>query len=61
MADLTPCDPSRPCAQLAECARTFPRFCNTATPIDASGLRHSSGRWCPMFVDVRGEKLLEAA
>ncbi len=52
------CIPERPCRQAAGCARCDPERCDPRQPpIDASWLKHSAGRWCPMFVDARGAAL----
>lgn len=55
------CIPERPCRQAAGCARNVAALCSPLQqPIDASWLRHSGGRWCPMFIDVRARALLQA-
>lgn len=49
------CVPEHPCSQAHVCARADARCCDPArSPIDASGLRHSGGSWCPLFIDTRG-------
>ncbi len=52
------CVPSACCHQAPDCARHFASLCSaTEQPVDGSVLRHSSGAWCPMFVDARGAAL----
>lgn len=56
------CVPTGRCHQQGDCARHFASMCSpTEQPVDCSVLRHSSGAWCPMFVDVRGRTLLAEA
>lgn len=58
---LAPCSPSGDCLQAYRCARTDATRCDAHEHIvDGMALRHSSGSWCPIFVDARGA-LLEAA
>lgn len=58
---LAHCAPSTWCNQRAVCARADRRLCDPHEHVvDGTALRHSSGNWCPIFVDVRGVAL-EAA
>lgn len=56
------CVPTAGCLQEGDCARHVASLCSaTERPVDCSVLRHATGAWCPMFVDVRGAALLVEA
>lgn len=60
-AGMAECRPSVSCVQARACARRQASLCSPLEqPVDGTVLKHSSGVWCPMFVDARGP-LREAA
>lgn len=58
---LLRCTPNRDCPQRCQCLRVVGPLDPEAMTVDASVLVHAGGAWCPMFIDMRGVALLEAA
>lgn len=60
-ARMAECRPSGFCGQARACARRQASLCSPEEqPVDGTVLRHSSGAWCPIFVDARGALLAAA-
>jgi hypothetical protein len=53
------CIPSQPCPQRQQCARANDWPWDEVEEVDASLCLRNG--WCPMFIDRRGVRLLEAA